>query len=101
MASTVDARSKWTTLTLPKDKGGNQVTVNYYVDTVKNDKDEDELSLFGTVAWVFGPNQMPKDENSVRMCLSIKEKVDEEVGLEKWESINFYLENYKAKNSWT
>jgi hypothetical protein len=56
VANTVDARSKWTTLTLPKDKGGNQVTVNYYVDTVKNDDDEDELSLFGTVAWVFGPN---------------------------------------------
>tara|TARA_B110001450_G_C17283856_1_gene344610 strand:+ start:314 stop:427 length:114 start_codon:yes stop_codon:yes gene_type:complete len=37
---------------------------------------------------------MPKDKNSVRMCLSIKEKVDEEVGVEKWESINFYLENY-------
>ena len=63
---------------------------------MKNEDEVDELSLFGTVAWVFPKGKMPTGKNSIRMCLSIKNTEGND-----WESINFFINSYEAKTSWT
>ena len=62
---------------------------------MKNEDEVDEISLFGTVSWVFAKGKMPTGKESVRMCLSIKNVADDD-----WESVNFFINSYEAKTSW-